>query len=538
MPRIPATLAALAILFAAACAENAPILPTDPGVPGVPALIITVASDRVSLDAGSQQPATLTVTARMQDGTPAADGADIVLNTNLGYFGLDGDGKPLKLITAKLVGGAATVPFYAGAEAGTANVLAQLGTSVGKLNVAIGVPPAVPVADFAVDVGGLRALFTDITSGTPTSRKWTFGDGSESTEVSPAHDYKQPGTYTVTLTVWNSSGSSTKSKFVTVAAPSPLTASFTAQQSGLTVLFTDTSTGNPTSWQWDFGDGTFDTRQHPQHVYAGAGTYTVTLTVRGAGGIASTTTFLPVGGTPPVADFKVDVAGLRALFTDTSTGSPTTWLWDFGDGTTESGTQNPTHDYKAPGTYTVTLTAGNVAGSTKKSQFVTVSLGDPPKAAFTFKVEGLDVAFADASTGAPTSWRWDFGDGTAPDTRQNPTHHYNAGGTYTVTLTVANAAGTSTISQLVKVTSAPTAEFTAAYTTDDKLTIAFRDLSSGGATAWLWNFGDCNTHEDCTSTLQNPTHAYVAAGNYTVTLTVSNSAGESVIQKTVRAGQR
>jgi PKD repeat protein len=538
MLRTPASLAAIAILFVVACDEHAPILPTDPGTPGVPALIISVASDRVSLDAGSPQPATLTVTARMQDGTPAADGADVALNTNLGHFGLDGDGKPLKLITAKLVGGSATVRFYAGAEAGTANVLAQVGTSVGKLNVAIGVAPAAPVADFAVDVAGLRALFTDMTAGTPTSRRWTFGDGSESSEISPAHDYQQPGTYTVTLTVANSGGSSVKSKFVTVAAPSPLTASFTTQQSGLTVLFTDTSTGNPTSWQWDFGDGTFDTRRNPQHVYGGAGTYAVTLTVRGAGGIASTTSFVSVGGTPPVADFKAEVAGLRALFTDTSTGAPTTWLWDFGDGTTDSKTQNPTHDYKAPGTYTVTLTAGNVAGSTKKSQFVTVSLGDPPKAAFTFKVEGLDVAFTDASTGAPTSWTWDFGDGSAPDTRQNPAHRYSRGGTYTVTLTVSNAAGTSAITQLVKITTAPTAEFTAAYATEDKLTITFRDLSSGGATAWLWNFGDCDVNENCTSTLQHPTHSYVAAGDYTVTFTASNSAGQSVIQKTVRAGQR
>jgi PKD repeat protein len=55
----------------------------------------------------------------------------------------------------------------------------------------------------------------------------------------------------------------------------------------------------------------------------------------------------------------------------------------------------------------------------------------------------LQVTFADHSTGSPTSWQWNFGDASPLSTQQNPVHTYAAAGTYNVTLTVTNAAGSS-----------------------------------------------------------------------------------------------
>ena len=75
----------------------------------------------------------------------------------------------------------------------------------------------------------------------------------------------------------------------------------------------------------------------------------------------------------------------------------------------------------------------------------------PPVAAFTFLVNGMDVAFDDASTGAPTSWFWNFGDGSSGSTLQNPTHTYAASGTYLVRLTVSNLAGSDTLTQSVTI---------------------------------------------------------------------------------------
>ena len=58
----------------------------------------------------------------------------------------------------------------------------------------------------------------------------------------------------------------------------------------------------------------------------------------------------------PVANFTSSVtsgiAPLNVVFSDTSTGPPNSWFWDFGDGATSTD-QNPTHIYSTPGTYTI-----------------------------------------------------------------------------------------------------------------------------------------------------------------------------------------
>jgi PKD repeat protein len=94
------------------------------------------------------------------------------------------------------------------------------------------------------------------------------------------------------------------------SAPSPPTASFTASptsgQAPLSVQFTDTSTGSPTTWAWDFGDGATSTAQNPQHTYAAAGTYTASLTASNAGGSsAPATTSITVTAPPPPAGISV-----------------------------------------------------------------------------------------------------------------------------------------------------------------------------------------------------------------------------------------
>jgi PKD repeat protein len=90
------------------------------------------------------------------------------------------------------------------------------------------------------------------------------------------------------------------------------------------------------------------------------------------------------------------------------------------------------------------------AGSVVAKTF-TVRIQRPPDAAFSFVRNQLTVAFEDQSTNNPTSWTWSFGDGQT-SRQQNPTHTYSTAGTYTVTLTVRNAIGEDSVSQLVQVT--------------------------------------------------------------------------------------
>ncbi|WP_095644518.1 PKD domain-containing protein, partial [Methanosarcina spelaei] len=114
-------------------------------------------------------------------------------------------------------------------------------------------------------------------------------------------------------------------------------ASPTSGKAPLNVKFTDTSTGTPTKWKWDFGDGTTSTKQNPMHKYSKAGVYTVKLTVTNAAGINTATKadYIKVV-TKPVAAFSVSPTSgrvpLNVKFTDTSTGTPKKWKWDFGDG--------------------------------------------------------------------------------------------------------------------------------------------------------------------------------------------------------------
>ena len=165
-----------------------------------------------------------------------------------------------------------------------------------------------------------------------------------------------------------------------VTVPAPPVADFTSSQLAgtLEMDFTDTSTGGaPDSWFWDFGDGQSSTTQNPSNTYANPGTYTVKLITTNDGG--STSKSIPVvvsstvAGIPTASFTKTQTFGtLKVNFTDTSSQTPTSWHWDFGDGHTSS-SQNPSHTYSAPGPYAVTLDATNDNGTGTVSQGITVN---------------------------------------------------------------------------------------------------------------------------------------------------------------------
>jgi len=162
---------------------------------------------------------------------------------------------------------------------------------------------------------------------------------------------------------------------------------------------------------------------------------------------------------------------------------------------------------------------------------------DPPVANFsgtpTSGTAPLAVAFADLSTGGPTSWAWTFGDG-GTSTAQNPSHTYTAAGTYTVSLTATNTNGsdgetkTGYITVTQPNTDPPVADFSGTPTSGDApLNVSFTDLSTNSPTSWAWTFG-----EGGTSTAQNPSHTYTSAGTFTVALTATNAYGSDSDTKT------
>lgn len=152
----------------------------------------------------------------------------------------------------------------------------------------------------------LEVRFTDRSTGLGiTGWYWEFGDGNTSTDKSPVYIYPDAGTFTVRHSVTNATGTAWRNvtDMITVTPPPPV-ASFTAAPTSgtapLNVTFTDRSTNNPTSWNWSFGDGTFNEAQNPVHTYGSAGIYTVTLTVvNGGGSNTSPGLNITVNGAPP-----------------------------------------------------------------------------------------------------------------------------------------------------------------------------------------------------------------------------------------------
>ena len=161
------------------------------------------------------------------------------------------------------------------------------GYDIGAFEYAGGPPPP-PVADFSGNpLSGnapLTVYFTDLSTGSPTSWDWTFGDGVTSHLKNPSHEYTTADTYTVSLTAYNAQGQDTQTKpnYITVTTGQAPVADFEGSplsgDAPLTVDFTDLSTNSPTSWDWTFGDGGTSAAQHPSHQYTTADTYTVSLT--------------------------------------------------------------------------------------------------------------------------------------------------------------------------------------------------------------------------------------------------------------------
>lgn len=144
----------------------------------------------------------------------------------------------------------------------------------------------------------LTVSFSSIQSlGSPTSWYWQFGDGITNTTRNPVHTYEIPGIYTVTLRALNNQtgGYAVWNNYITVTdgvvpqptptlVPGKIITQFSAYPTSgnapLTVDFKDKSSGNPVSWDWDFGDGSHSTLQNPSHVYTTAGSYPVMLSLK------------------------------------------------------------------------------------------------------------------------------------------------------------------------------------------------------------------------------------------------------------------
>ena len=425
----------------------------------------------------------------------------------------------------------------------------------------------------------LKVQFTDTSSddeGPIVAWNWKFGDDQTADVQNPEHIYASAGKYLVILTVTDSGGlQASGSKEITVLPPgnNPPIANFSYSQQNrkLVIDFTDTSTdsdGAITTWNWDFGDNSFDIIQNPSHSYLSAGTYQVSVTVTDNGGktnsITKNVVVNPLVNQSPiisnVTGIQTSFKPLVGKFTEVSSdpdGFITNWDWNFGDGstfsTTDSTLKNPNHTYLFPGIYIVSLTVtddGLPDGTNKKTTTSSIQFtvtpppaNQPPIALFTVDTNNVFapvvINFTDASIDADgriVSWLWEFETGrsvfyNAQTYQKTVAYTFNKSGTYPVKLTVrddGNLSNTYVLDIVVK-NNVPVPILSASPNPvlSQTLVSFFGNNSydtDGNITKYAWDFGDGTVIAQGTTF---ESHAYSKPGTYKSSLTVTDNIGDS-----------
>ena len=306
--------------------------------------------------------------------------------------------------------------------------------------------------------------------------------------------------------------------------------SSTSGCSPLTVSFKDLSSGNPTEWVWDFGNGITSTLQNPSVTYINGGNYTVRLIVKNlsSANYIEKDNYITVNATPAVEFSLNKDSGCLPVVINFSNNTNLfgaaikSWLWNYGDGKT-SNQQNAAHSYTATGIYDVKLIAQTSAGCSDTLSITGAVRAGIKPSKVSFKATPLDGCasafrnFTDLSSGV-NGWIWDFGDGSKASVK-NPSHHYNDTGLFSIKLTASNNGCADSIEHDDYVhVNGPVAKVFQNSSCIDIYKINFLDRSIG-AKKWQWNFGDGQT-----SDLQFPIHIYNKIGGYTAKLIVTTGA--------------
>ena len=381
--------------------------------------------------------------------------------------------------------------------------------------------------------------FTSESGGLVDEWEWDFGDGGQSSEENPQHEYTDTGFFDVNLITFFHGCPDTLfvEEFIYINAPK---AEFSFDQdcnSPGEIQFLDASLGAET-WDWDFGDGTSSTIPNPAHTYSTNGSYLVSLTVSNAATGCSHTEGMTVNVTTSSPEFTLSslnfCAGDTISVINNSVGADCyTWTFPFGVGmiTNSFCDEDPQFYFPVPGDYYgFCLTISDGTNCTN-----TYCLTD------TIHVSGAVADFATNDTqgcapysatfnnsayainGNITSYLWTFGDGTT-SADANPAHIYNDMGVYDVSLIVENQAGCTDELVMTELVTVDKIEpfFIPQVTDCTTQEVSFTNASTAYDTnlSYLWNFGDGST-----SAIASPSHSYLLAGNYTVCLTVENSWG-------------
>ncbi len=544
----------------------------DSGLPrgnaGVDRIMVTVSASPVAR-AGPDQTACAGAPVQF-DGSGSTD-VDGLVNK---YFWDFGDGA---------VGGGPT-PVHIFSRAGTYRVsLTVTGDSAGDcdntdqdaLTVTVHEAPLVDILGPPAEAVGAAVTFEarrmDGLDDADIRWTWDFGDGEQAEGRRAEHAYPEAGTYTVTLTAASTTATrcSAAEKRRRIIINGPPTADAGGDLAAAVFDIVQFNAGGSTdpdgvikAFAWDFGDGTTGSGPRPVHAYQRPGRYEVRLTVQDDAGLSNSAAedvVVVTVNAPPQPEigvrqkdgedrtasgrtFHACAGEVLAFGSDGSTdpdGNILTYIWRFGDESPEEAGEGAAHEYAAPGTYVVTLTADDGLGLSNSVAHasVLIKINGPPRADAgnsRLASPGEAVDFDGSSSYDPdgniTRFSWDFGDGGRAG-GPTPTHRYETPGTYTVRLTVADDAdapcNAGTDAVVVRVNAPPVADAggdRTAYCGGVYDAVLFDGSRShdpdGDPLTYAWDFGDGTTAVGAMAV-----HAYENPGNYTATLRADDGLG-------------
>lgn len=385
-------------------------------------------------------------------------------------------------------------------------------------------------------------LFTDISvlSNFPVVfRFWDFDDNRDdsSAYANISHSFNNPGIYDVTLIVTDSIGckySTTKPSYIQSHRPTAqFSTSDTLVCAGDTVSFSNYSGGTSFTSLWNFGDGNTSTDLTPDHQYSVTGIYDVTLFITDTFGCKDTAVIDSlVEVQKPTAAFSMsDTFGacppLTVYMTDSSLNTVSR-NWTFGNGSASSNT-NPSVTYTYPGVYTVKLVTTHAAGC-KDSAAKTVTVNGPTGTLSYSPVTGCNpvtVNFS-ATSSNTTSYIWDMNNGFSQTTSIGSySYTYTTPGQYLPTLVLSDGGSCQVPIQLGDTVTVDVLDIDFSFTSSGNLcsadTVHFNDTimtTYSNVSTRSWDFGDGNS-----SSAEDPSHYYSAAGTYNVQLVVTNING-------------
>lgn len=353
------------------------------------------------------------------------------------------------------------------------------------------------------------------------------------------------GNYTVVLHMLDISGClhvSTSNPVLTVSGPRSRfrPASRTVCRNTPVSFVDQTVSASPiSSWNFDFGDGKTQSFSAPPftHTYTDTGKFVVKMTATDNGNCSDTyETTDTIHVVSPFAGFKAEYTticpGSNLQFTDTSSGPPVRWRWEFGDGSTAA-TQNPVYVYRGNdgdvfNVKMVVTDANGCSDSVTTNSYITLKRPRPA-----FEIEDTTTICPPLETKFTLmaqdyeSFYWDFGDGGA-SSLDNPSHFYNSFGTYTAKLYVYGIGGCldSSIRTVRVIDPAATTNIGySAIRACDTLTVDF-SITAPDYTAFTFSFGDGATDNTQNKQLR---HTYNTPNNYRPSLTLRDSLGCQVV---------